>query len=162
MTKPDEHEPPGRLPDDSRPLFVVLLVSGGLLVILALIVLTVFVIVPTWSVRGRDGGAARGEDPEERQRRRCEQARMEIKLLETAADAYFVQHGQYPDRLEILCRPDEKGNPPHLEVKALIDPWTRPYVYEPQTLHPATGRPKIYSRGPNPADRGGVIANWDE
>jgi hypothetical protein len=51
---------------------------------------------------------------------------------------------------------------PLLEDVALLDPWKRPYHYEPDQLHPKTHIPLIWSEGEDPDDPGWKIANWGE
>ncbi len=86
-------------------------------------------------------------------------ARMGVSELEKAVEAYKVAYGDYPTDLTILTQAIE-GRPAALQERALLDPWQRPYVYEPGTRHPQTGRPRIYSQGPNPGDASKVISNW--
>lgn len=86
-------------------------------------------------------------------------ARVGVTTLEQAVDAYRVNYGDYPADLTVLTQPIE-GRPAPLEVKHLMDPWQRPYVYEPGNRHPSTGRPRIYSMGPSAGDASRIIANW--
>jgi type II secretory pathway pseudopilin PulG len=86
-------------------------------------------------------------------------ARMGVSELEKAVEAYKVAYGDYPPELRTLTQALD-GRPAALEEKALKDPWGRDYVYEPGTRHPQTGRPRIYSAGPNPGDASKVISNW--
>jgi general secretion pathway protein G len=88
-----------------------------------------------------------------------DRAKVDVQTLQTAIEAYKTEHGQYPQSLQVLTMPDQAmGSFATLEQKALIDPWGNPYVFDPSTMHPQTGRAKIYSQGP--PGRGMVISNW--
>jgi general secretion pathway protein G len=90
---------------------------------------------------------------------RIDRAKADVVTLEKAVEAYAANHdGILPQSLQVLTQVDpQSGAKASLEVKHLEDPWRRPYVYEPQNLHPQTGRPRIYSQGP---PGGQMIANW--
>jgi general secretion pathway protein G len=86
-------------------------------------------------------------------------ARLGVQNIEQAVQAFKVSDGDYPETLAVLVQPYE-GKPAALELSALKDPWGRDYIYESQNLNPLTGKPRIYSLGPNPGNPQGVIANW--
>jgi hypothetical protein len=86
-------------------------------------------------------------------------AREGVTALDKAVAAYKVRQGNYPESLKALTQ-GEDGKPALIEEAALLDPWGRPYVYEPQALHPEDRRPLIYSRGPDPEKPAGAIRNW--
>ncbi len=85
-------------------------------------------------------------------------ARVNVRNISRAVDAYFVANGQHPKALADLTR----GDKPFLEAKALLDPWGRPYRYDPDTLNPKTGSPLVYSEGPQPGVPGSAIRNWTD
>jgi hypothetical protein len=91
---------------------------------------------------------------------RRERAKVDVQTLTRAVDTYFITNGEYPQTLKQLTEKQLDGGRPFLEAKALIDPWGRPYVYEPNTRDEQTGRPLIYSQGPRPGDPAGRIRNW--
>jgi hypothetical protein len=128
---------------------IALIAVGSLLIVLVSGLLIFFVIAPVTTVRdGRielDGG-------------RVDRAKQDIKTLEAAVDAFLVEHGIYPDTLEPLTI-SQDGKRPLLAPENLIDPWNRPYSYDPGQQHPVTGRPKISSLGAN-EDPGSMISNW--
>jgi general secretion pathway protein G len=86
-------------------------------------------------------------------------AQVGTKELEKACELYKARHGDWPEALQVLAMP-EGSLPAVLEERALIDPWQRPYGYEPGTLNPNTHKPLIYSGGPNPGDPNSRISNW--
>jgi general secretion pathway protein G len=81
--------------------------------------------------------------------------------LDQQVNAYRVRHGDYPPDLLTLTQPGSDGTPAALESKVLLDPWSRPYVYEPANLHPLTRKPHIYSEGPSPGTPGSRVSNWE-
>ena len=86
-------------------------------------------------------------------------AREGVANVQTAVQGYKISKGDYPPDIDTLIQAlDDK--PALLAPPDLTDPWGRPYVYEPENRHPATGTPRIYSRGADPDDPAGVIANW--
>jgi general secretion pathway protein G len=82
----------------------------------------------------------------------------QIRNLEVAVEGYRAANGHYPENLEILLEP-EGDKPAPLSQQNVMDPWNRPFVYEPQNLHPKTKKPRIYSNGANPGSSR-QIANW--
>jgi hypothetical protein len=89
-------------------------------------------------------------------------AQVDVRTLTTAVEAYFIKNADYPNSLAELTRKQPDGGRPFLEPKSLLDPWGRPYGYDPGTRDHATGRPLIYSQGPRPGDLAGRIRNWPD
>jgi hypothetical protein len=87
-------------------------------------------------------------------------AKVDVQTLTVAVNTYYIQNGVRPKTLKQLTEKQPDGGRPFLEARALIDPWGRPYVYEPDMVHPQTGLPLIYSQGPRPGDPAGRIHNW--
>jgi len=81
--------------------------------------------------------------------------------LDQQIGAYRTRHGDYPPDLLTLTQPGADGTPAALESKTLLDPWSRPYVYEPANLHPLTKKPHIFSEGPSPGIPGSRVSNWE-
>jgi hypothetical protein len=86
-------------------------------------------------------------------------AKLDVKTLEVAIQAWHVKFAEWPASLEKLTEPS-KDTPAFLLKSALTDPWGRPYRYDPKQRHPKTDVPLIWSDGPIPRDAGGRIANW--
>jgi general secretion pathway protein G len=76
---------------------------------------------------------------------RLDRVRIDTKSLETAVDAYYTRHGDYPQSLEELTQVDPDTSKAYLEVESLKDPWGQYYVYNPSDRDARTGRPVIYS-----------------
>jgi general secretion pathway protein G len=92
-------------------------------------------------------------------RARVDKARIDVKMLSDAVEAFKINNGDYPSDLSVLTLPQE-GRPAVLEQSALFDPWGHPYIFEPSNRHQLTGKPRVYSQGPNAGDASGIIANW--
>jgi hypothetical protein len=82
-----------------------------------------------------------------------------LQGLTAALRAYAVARGDYPEDLDALAE-SRDGLPARVEKSSLVDPWGRPYRYEPQTPHPTDGTPLVYSDGSAPGDAGQGIRNW--
>lgn len=90
-----------------------------------------------------------------------DQARIQVQTLTKAAETFQIRNGDYPPSLALLAQPQADGSKPYLEQTALIDPWGRPYEYaHPGQHHALTGKPDVWSHGPNPGDPNGAIGNW--
>ncbi|HYV37501.1 MAG TPA: type II secretion system protein GspG [Gemmataceae bacterium] len=88
-------------------------------------------------------------------------ALMTIKSLDQAATSYYLHHDQWPPDLEILANPKPDGKPPFLkDASALIDPWGRPYQYDPKQINPKSEKPLIWCV-PDPRTPEIKITNWD-
>lgn len=83
-------------------------------------------------------------------------ARVQAKLLSDACDAYKVREGIYPESLEVLVQGGKVAQ------EALIDPWGRPYQYNPTGPKNKGLRADVWSQGPDPKDPKGIIGNWQE
>lgn len=122
-------------------LTVVLFVSAGAYVIWLVFFYTTFV----------GGGATRTGF-----------ARVDVKTLGTAAMAFELRYGQLPATLDVLTKRQSDGSGAFLAgEKSLIDPWGRPFHYDPGQRHPRSRCPLIWSDGPDPANPNGKITNWD-
>jgi general secretion pathway protein G len=86
---------------------------------------------------------------------RVDKARIDIKTIEASVERYKVKMREFPPTLETMAQPSE-NMPAYIEESLLVDPWGHPYTYEPETLNPNTGKPKIFTTAPN----GETIANW--
>ena len=59
---------------------------------------------------------------------KCAAARADIEAnIASALDLYEIDHGSYPDTIDIL-QEKKDGHGPYLKKKA-TDPWGRPYQY---------------------------------
>lgn len=58
-------------------------------------------------------------------------AAMQMEMLSTALDAYFLDVGSYPEALEELRRSSKtRWNGPYMPRDIPLDPWDRPYIYK--------------------------------
>lgn len=85
-------------------------------------------------------------------------ARLQVKNLTTAVEAYYIKHGEYPPSLLVLTERDQDGGKPALDPEALHSPWTgREYQYDPTGPNNAGNKPDIWVDGPT-----GKIGNWTQ
>jgi general secretion pathway protein G len=82
-------------------------------------------------------------------------AKTQVKAIETAVDAYYTTHGEYPANLIVLTQSDDGGRPA-LDQEALMTPWKGQYQYNPSGAHNQGHKPDIWADGP----RGKQIGNW--
>jgi len=82
----------------------------------------------------------------------------QVRKLQDVVEAFKLEQGDYPPSLEVLSEPID-GKPAYVEQAQLIDPWGRPYQYDPGQRNPRTGRPLIMSQGANPGSSA-PIRNW--
>jgi general secretion pathway protein G len=88
-------------------------------------------------------------------------AKMDVKTIEKACEAYFLKEGQYPASLAVLTQMQPDGSRPYLEADAIFDPWKRPYGYSPTPTHNVvSGKPDVWSEGPSPGNPASQIGNW--
>jgi general secretion pathway protein G len=87
-------------------------------------------------------------------------AALGVKNIDTAVTAWRTTYGDFPNSLDDLVNPSQDGKPAVLEIAAVTDPWGRQYVYERETRNPRTGKPLIYSTGPEPGNAATFIRNW--
>jgi hypothetical protein len=92
---------------------------------------------------------------------RIDRAKLDVKSLQLVVTTYFVKHAVYPETLKELTQRQPDGTPAMLAETGLLDPWERPYQYDPKQRDPKTDRPLIWSQGPNPGQPGSIIANWE-
>ena len=70
----------------------------------------------------------------------------DIKSLDTAVGTYKTQHaGMYPENLQVLMVRDEQGYGPYIRSQEdLLDPWNRPYNYDPSGTNNGGLKPDIW------------------
>jgi type II secretory pathway pseudopilin PulG len=86
------------------------------------------------------------------------EAKVRIWTLEDAVGAYYLDYQKYPESLKELTERLPDGRAAKLPEYSLIDPWGKPYQYEPKNLNPTNNKPRIWSSG-EPGERR-PIANW--
>jgi general secretion pathway protein G len=78
------------------------------------------------------------------------------QTLTTAVETYKIDHDDWPPSLDMLLQRTADGKGPYLNsADALIDPWGRPYQYNPQGPNNGGMKPDIWSESPV-----GQIGNW--
>jgi len=113
------------------PLWAKLLLAGFLLVSALFLGLIATLVIP--NVVAKLGRAS------------LTQAKADINSISGAVTDYAIENGgRYPESLEVLWRPDARGFV-YLTVEAPLDPWGRPYGYEPPS--PSSSKFRVFSLG---------------
>jgi hypothetical protein len=86
--------------------------------------------------------------------------KMDVRNIEAALHSYYAKHQTWPEKLDMLTVPELDVGAALLQKGDLIDPWGRPYQYDPNQLNPRTGTPRVWSDGPDPGNPDKKIANW--
>jgi Type II secretion system (T2SS), protein G len=76
--------------------------------------------------------------------------------LTQAAQAFFIRHARWPVSLDELAVPDAFGTQHIQRLDQLLDPWGRPYSYDPGGPNNQGIRPDIWTVAPD----GTQIGNW--
>jgi len=85
-------------------------------------------------------------------------AKVSATNISKAIQAYEIRNGAPPDSLLSLIQPPD-GVRPYLEggQGALVDPWGKPFQYDPSGQHNGGTRPDVFTIDP---DSGQPIGNW--
>ncbi len=78
--------------------------------------------------------------------------------LNTAVQTFYMQESRYPNSLEELCQPTQSGGKALLEPDAILDPWKKPYQYDPSGGHNGGNKPDIWTISPS----GKQLGNWKQ
>jgi hypothetical protein len=81
-------------------------------------------------------------------------AKVQIKLIDSAIQLYQLNTDQVPKSLKALT----EGDKPALKPEALIDPWGKPYQYDPAGPKNKGKKPDVWTVTPGKK----VIGNWEE
>jgi general secretion pathway protein G len=81
-------------------------------------------------------------------------AKVDVRTIENACKTYKLKYGDYPTSLDLLV----SGPKPYLEggQEAILDPWGRPYQYDPSGRNNGGQKPDISTVSPD----GDTIGNW--
>lgn len=85
-------------------------------------------------------------------------ARLQVKVLSEAAEAYYVKHGEFPPSLAVLTEREADGAKASLDPDALKTPWSQLYGYDPSGPNNGGNRPDIWADSP----QWGRIGNWPQ
>jgi hypothetical protein len=88
-------------------------------------------------------------------------AKTDTLTLEKALLTFKANHGAWPDDLQTLAEIDPRsGHGALIRESMLLDPWGRPYHFDPSQVHPETGAILVWSDGPEPGEPDSRITNW--
>jgi Type II secretion system (T2SS), protein G len=85
---------------------------------------------------------------------RVSRVKMDLKTLTKAVHAFNDSAGKYPVTLDELTNPPD--GKPFVETDALVDPWGRPYDYDPRGPRNHGKQPDIWTATLD----GELIGNW--
>jgi general secretion pathway protein G len=81
--------------------------------------------------------------------------KIQTRTLTQATENYKLQHDDWPPTLAALLEADDRGGPYLKTQDAIIDPWGKPYQYNPQGPNNGGRQPDIWADTPF-----GQIGNW--
>jgi general secretion pathway protein G len=123
---------------------------GGFTLIEVLMVLAILVIIAGLAATNIFGLFAKSK---------IDAAKTEVKGIEMAAKAFYLEMGDYPGSLEALLQPMQTRDGRMLGgawlEKAPYDPWGHPYQYAYPSQN-GQAKPDIWATGPD----GQPIGNW--
>jgi len=81
-----------------------------------------------------------------------------VKSITDAAVIYKAQHnGIWPQDLQTLTQKDAEGHGPYVQPEGILDPWGRPYNYDPNGTNNQGMTPDVSCQMPSNL---GTIGNW--
>ncbi len=83
-------------------------------------------------------------------------AKLQVKVLTQAAEAYYTKTGEWPPSLATLTQRSEDGGRPLLDPDALVTPWKTAYGYDANGQQNGGNKPDIWADIP----KGGRVGNW--
>jgi len=84
-------------------------------------------------------------------------AKLQMKALDTGCETYKLNSGgDWPPNLQALLQPINGKDPPFTDPEKLLDPWKKPYQYNPQGSRNNGVKPDISCVSP----KGVEIGNW--
>lgn len=86
-------------------------------------------------------------------------AKADIAQLTDASRAFKLDHPEvgFPASLQDLLQKTDKGGPYLKNAESMLDPWSRPYQYDPTGANNQGMAPDISTQ---PIPGGGIICNW--
>jgi hypothetical protein len=84
---------------------------------------------------------------------KASKAKMDCSHISQAVESYNIENDHYPNSLLELTQP-VGDKPAYLTEKDLLDPWDRPYQYDPNARN-LFGKPKVFT-----TSSGVEINNW--
>src|SRR5262245_52312554 len=85
-----------------------------------------------------------------------ETARARAKSIASAIFQYYAYKDEFPPSLMALTLPQPNGVGLFLKPAELIDPWGKPYLYDPEGVNNRGEAPDIWAVSPS----GKLIGNW--
>ena len=83
-------------------------------------------------------------------------AKAECKAIAAQCGIYYSTYGQFPPNLEALTQVQPDGRGAFFPPEKLLDPWKKPYMYDPAGPSNGGNEPDVYTTTP----RGQRIGNF--
>ncbi len=84
-------------------------------------------------------------------------AAAQVHTIEQQVQMWALDHSsQMPPSLQSLAQGDDVNPKPQMSANDLIDPWKKPYQYDPNGSHNGGNKPDVWTQAPD----GSVIGNW--
>lgn len=80
----------------------------------------------------------------------------QLRTLTQACETYHLNNAAWPPSLDALAKKQPNGGAPIIEEKTLLDPWGKPYNYDPAGPKNNGLTADIWVKLPD----GGVLGNW--
>jgi general secretion pathway protein G len=84
-------------------------------------------------------------------------AKADAMSLAAACEQYYAGNNEFPPSLDALTQPQPNGNGAFFGPDKLLDPWRKPYQYDPQGPNNAGNKPDVWTTHPR---TGIMIGNW--
>jgi general secretion pathway protein G len=87
---------------------------------------------------------------------KTDMARTQANALASAAEQYYARNGEFPPSLEMLTQPQPDGSGAFFGPEKLLDPWNKPFQYDPSGPRNQGNKPDVWTTNP----RGMIIGNF--
>jgi general secretion pathway protein G len=86
---------------------------------------------------------------------KIDMARTQANALAQAAEQYYTRQGEFPASLDLLTQPQPDGAGAFFGQDKLLDPWNKPYQYNPAGPRNLGQRPDVWTER-----NGRIIGNF--
>jgi general secretion pathway protein G len=86
-------------------------------------------------------------------------AKTGAQAIASALEQYYANNEEFPASLEALTMQQPKGGAPFFGPDKLLDPWNRPYQYDPNGPNNQGLRPDVWTTHPRTQQ---MLGNWKQ
>lgn len=83
-------------------------------------------------------------------------AKASANQLAAAAEQFYAKNQEFPASLDVLAQPQADGSGAYFPPDKLLDPWRKPFQYDPSGQHNGGNKPDVWTTTP----KGKVVGNW--